>query len=356
MSYLRNLLARTYEPNAGLRPLRTSLANSVAEAVPGFREQSGFAEGSEESSWPVSSRVRGGLDPVEVGPSWRSRRAVDEGAPIEGVRESLASGEAVALATESPVNRFEETEAASAMSQASGRATASADGVRRRSAGQFPAFRAPGLAQAPEAVAYAEKAALQSAGKELSPSGMPEPAQPNIPVALPKFPAAAPNSPAAPNVAYERLGRAPSRRDVVTLGEHGEASASADLRGGVQHMDAGRVPVAAEPRDHSDAAGSRMQEVRGTAAAVQALEARPIRGVERPASAQVPTSRYARRQFVPPAEPQVERGEPTVHITIGRLEVRGSTPAQAPRQAKPASSVPTLDDYLQARNREQRRE
>lgn len=348
MSYLRNLLTRTFEPAAALRPLRTSLANSAAGAVHGFGEEVVFTDSRDESSWPVTSRRRGGSDPVEVGPSRSRDTAANDEALVEAESEAYASGEAVdpapelrpdrAMDTERAVPRARvvDTEVTDVAPQMLEQVSVRADAARRRTAGGAPRSHPPGVAQAPEAVPHAEEGAAQSSNQELPASGV--------------------DAPALPKVSGEFVRRGPSRREQAVLGEG--VLASAEPRGAVQHiavphLEVGRAPVT---RGRSDPAGSRMEELRETTSALQALEARPMDGFERSANAPMPTSRYARRQSVPVAEPQVERAEPTVHITIGRLEVRGTAPAQAQRQAKATSAAPTLDEYLQARNRERRRE
>ena len=60
-------------------------------------------------------------------------------------------------------------------------------------------------------------------------------------------------------------------------------------------------------------------------------------------------------QNVPPfaAQPQPQRPalQPTIKVTIGRIEVRATQPASAPSRAAAPSPVMSLDDYLRARAR-----
>lgn len=62
------------------------------------------------------------------------------------------------------------------------------------------------------------------------------------------------------------------------------------------------------------------------------------------------------RPYIPPAQPprsdqQVEQTSPTIHVTIGRVEVRATkptaTPKERPRRAR--APVMSLDDYLRQR-------
>ena len=64
-----------------------------------------------------------------------------------------------------------------------------------------------------------------------------------------------------------------------------------------------------------------------------------------------PTSRVQRRAVSAASNRALEQAEPVVHITIGRLEVRGSTSAVPPRAEKPASTAPSLEEYLRRRSR-----
>jgi hypothetical protein len=55
-------------------------------------------------------------------------------------------------------------------------------------------------------------------------------------------------------------------------------------------------------------------------------------------------------RLAPPAEPP-QPASPTIHVTIGRIEVRATSGPPAPRQ-RPAPAVMSLDDYLKQRERE----
>jgi hypothetical protein len=52
---------------------------------------------------------------------------------------------------------------------------------------------------------------------------------------------------------------------------------------------------------------------------------------------------------IPPAVAAPPPPEPTIHVTIGRVEVRATPPAAADAPAPAAPAVVGLDDYLRRR-------
>lgn len=63
--------------------------------------------------------------------------------------------------------------------------------------------------------------------------------------------------------------------------------------------------------------------------------------------------RMAQRR-VPPRDEQPEPAEPTVQVSIGRIEVRAAAPPPAPRRGRPRG-VLTIDDYVAKRDGKDRR-
>lgn len=100
-------------------------------------------------------------------------------------------------------------------------------------------------------------------------------------------------------------------------------------------------------REAADAPVIATSALRGSAAAEAAAEPAPVRnGSTRQTAAVVPAA-------APAAPPAVPREPPVVNITIGRVEIRATTPAPAssPRPAPATPRTLTLDDYLAQRTR-----
>lgn len=82
-----------------------------------------------------------------------------------------------------------------------------------------------------------------------------------------------------------------------------------------------------------------------TPAPSRAVEAEPA-SMLRPA----PTPSPALHRLEAPRQPR-EAGEQTIHVTIGRIEIRATGEARSSRGAPEASPVMSLDDYLRSRAR-----
>jgi hypothetical protein len=52
----------------------------------------------------------------------------------------------------------------------------------------------------------------------------------------------------------------------------------------------------------------------------------------------------------PSRMPETPEQPPTIHVTIGRIEVKAATPALAPKRGTPASPTMSLDEYLRRRS------
>lgn len=107
-------------------------------------------------------------------------------------------------------------------------------------------------------------------------------------------------------------------------------------------------PVESAGRTRESAAGPLPQPSEGTV-----RRARPERLAARPKESE---SRWARTApFAPPAadfavpvslQPKAPPPQPTVRVTIGRVEVRATTEAPQVRKPRPRPAVMTLDEYL----------
>jgi hypothetical protein len=106
-------------------------------------------------------------------------------------------------------------------------------------------------------------------------------------------------------------------------------------------------PAFPRRREVADAPVVATSALRGSAAADVAAEPALVRnGSPRQTAAVVPA-------IATVAPPLVPRAEPVVNITIGRIEIRATTPAPAssPRPAPATPRTLTLDDYLAQRTR-----
>jgi hypothetical protein len=70
---------------------------------------------------------------------------------------------------------------------------------------------------------------------------------------------------------------------------------------------------------------------------------------ESPAVRNVTTRRATTRSAAPQPAPQPQPVEPTIHVSIGRIEVRANTQAATPRRREAPPAL-TLDAYLERRN------
>jgi hypothetical protein len=61
-----------------------------------------------------------------------------------------------------------------------------------------------------------------------------------------------------------------------------------------------------------------------------------------------------RRDSMPASEPSISKQEPTIQVTIGRVEVRAVPPASTPRAQRTAPAVMGLADYLRRRTQGER--
>ena len=72
---------------------------------------------------------------------------------------------------------------------------------------------------------------------------------------------------------------------------------------------------------------------------------------ERTAPSQAQRSDQVAHHTLPPIATQPTATEPpTIHVTIGRIEVRATPPASPAKRSTPSSSALSLDDYLRARD------
>jgi hypothetical protein len=70
---------------------------------------------------------------------------------------------------------------------------------------------------------------------------------------------------------------------------------------------------------------------------------------ENPTVRNVTTRRVTTRAAAPQPAPQAQPVEPTIHVSIGRIEVRANTQAATPRRRENPPAL-TLDAYLERRN------
>lgn len=404
-SYLTNLIARTFGPADGLRPASTSLARSAATASSTFREGTAFAERSDESSRPDPSHSTRSMDAFGDGESWpgaemsveaRSATAGPTHLPGRGAMVSKSVPRAASGPWSGPLEsdaQFALKEggvARSPVEQEGGRA---ADGEGRFTAGapgrgetaRSPSVDPPVAAVGDVAakgleIANAEVLAMEDGGV-VGPRSAGERRR--------RETRAAGDQPTDDGRMADRTQRGEFMTDErdpdATGGRHlGEAfGRAAQLGGSTSSVGAGLRPAASRREVHAVAAGedwlpvmdereigrpwAERGQVEGAPTDLRRLEARlgdhwgagdreSVGTSEGQAGAPIATTRS--RALAPAVERQGERAEPTVHITIGRLEVRGSAAAAAPAQrpSKPTTPVASLEEYLRGRNRGQRRE
>jgi hypothetical protein len=212
-------------------------------------------------------------------------------------------------------------------------------GPLRRSAGEATGVAAPAPAASPTRAA-SEGAATSSAG---SPAVEPRRVGPELP---------APTAP-PPHSTRERLARRPSRPSapspVVPIAQADSRSAAAPAS---QPLD----PERARLRDRQDTFSSAVEPALSVSQSLPSLEpARRRREDSTPATPLSVRPRAAPSEPAPPRHAGPAPPGPAIHVTIGRIEVRATTPASAPRaKERPAPPVMTLDEYLRERVRQAR--
>jgi hypothetical protein len=79
----------------------------------------------------------------------------------------------------------------------------------------------------------------------------------------------------------------------------------------------------------------------------------PFDPTPRPIVAETAVARRNEHLFGPATEAKIESPPPapTIHVSIGRVEVRATPQASAPARQRQAASAPSLDDYLRQRTR-----
>jgi hypothetical protein len=130
------------------------------------------------------------------------------------------------------------------------------------------------------------------------------------------------------------------RQDVVPAGE---APLEPTLRSDVERYYSRNQPQAAEDHDapRPPAAGQYRQAVTG-------FPSRPAAAERAPAPAPRIIPARAERKAAAPYPPDLS--QPTIQVTIGRIEVRAAAPAQPHKPARAPSAVLGLEEYLRQRS------
>ncbi len=113
-----------------------------------------------------------------------------------------------------------------------------------------------------------------------------------------------------------------------------------------------RAPFAATPPVKTAPLAARETSATLASAAPQAVPDTPA--LPRLAPAPPPFAPLPAPVQPSPRRPQMqapprEAAEPTIHVTIGRIDIQASSAAPAPRKARETSPVMSLDDYLRSR-------
>jgi hypothetical protein len=322
-AYLTSMVRRSLAPDLSIRPRLSSMFDAPAQGLgwdgPAF-EQSAEAEMHADIARAGDA---GGPLSTPAGPNDRADRQQQARAPLQE-RSILAAGDtSEPIATDTPT----------------------AATVRRHDAARIPvdtalvqqdrqepeieklsgALRDPGPVRAPRSALHGSRVSREPATAHAPQADGPRETQEERRNTTPRQP-------------IEPARRVPTRR---------EAQLAAARR--LLHADlARRLPDS--PREAEDTDSTDSAEPQSVSTRFPASKSAAQNHVRRhPAMPSSPFAQRANRAHETADRSEAPKPEPTIEVTIGRIEVRAATTATPSRKPSPTTGAPSLEDFLRGR-------